>query len=61
MSAAVLERRLTRAGWLIVAGLLVELAVSTLLHPLAFVAFAVVAAPLVLAGVALFLWALVAG
>ncbi|MEQ1759397.1 MAG: hypothetical protein ABL986_13835 [Vicinamibacterales bacterium] len=61
MSTALLERRLSWAGWLIASGLVVELAVATLVHPLAFVTFAVVTVPLVLAGVALFLWALVAG
>ncbi len=61
MSSASLERRLSWAGWLIASGLAVELAVSTLVHPLAFVTFAVVTCPLVLAGVLLFLWALVAG
>jgi len=59
MSASLLERRLSWSGWLIASGLAVELAVSTLVHPLAFVAFAVVACPLVVAGILLFLWALV--
>ena len=53
------ERRLEWAGALITAGLLTEIAVSAWVHPLAFVTFAVVACPLVVAGMLLFLWSLV--
>ena len=55
-----LEQRLGRAGFLIAAGLIVEIAASSLIHPLAFVAFLLVACPLVIAGMLLFLWGLVA-
>jgi hypothetical protein len=55
-----LEQRLGKAGLLIAAGLIVEIAASSLIHPLAFVAFLLVACPLVVAGMLLFLWALVA-
>ncbi len=61
MTPVPLERRLSWAGWLIASGLAVELAVVTVAHPLAFIAFALLACPLVLAGIVLFLWALVAG
>jgi len=54
------EKRLTWAGFLVGIGLLVELLVSSWIHPLAFITFAVVACPLVFAGMLLFLWALVA-
>ena len=55
-----IESRLVWAGSLVVAGLIVEIASSTWNHPLAFVAFLVVACPLVVLGMLLFLWALVA-
>ena len=55
-----LEQRLGKAGLLIVAGLIVEIAASSFIQPLAFVAFLLVACPLVVAGMLLFLWALVA-
>lgn len=55
-----LEKRIRYAGVLIVAGLALEIATSSFIHPLAFVAFTVVACPLVLAGMLLFLWTLVA-
>jgi hypothetical protein len=55
---ATLERRLLRAGFLVGAGLIIEIAVSTWLHPLAFVAFLALSCPLVLAGMLLFLFAL---
>ncbi len=54
-----LERRIRWAGGLIAAGLVVELAVSSWVHPLAFVTFALVACPLVGGGVLTFLWALI--
>lgn len=53
-----LERRLTIAGLLIAGGLLIETVAAAFVHPLAFVAFVVVACPLVLAGMLLFLWTL---
>ena len=54
-----LEQRITRAGLLIAGGLLVETVASTFVHPLAFVTFLMVACPLVVAGMLLFLWTLV--
>lgn len=60
MSAPLIERRIGWAGALVATGLLVEIAVSSWVHPMAFVSFAVVACPLVVAGMMLFLWALVA-
>jgi hypothetical protein len=54
-----IERRLEWAGGLITAGLLVEIATSAWLHPLAFVTFATIACPLAGAGMLLFLWSLV--
>jgi hypothetical protein len=56
MSTETIERRLWWASWLIATGLLVEVSVSGWVHPLAFVTFAVVACPLVTAGMLLFLW-----
>lgn len=49
------------SGALIAAGLLVELAVGSWVHPLAFVTFALVACPLVIVGMVLFFWSLVVG
>jgi hypothetical protein len=59
MSALSVERRLRFAGGLVAAGLVVEIAVSSWVHPLAFVTFAVVACPLVGLGMVVFLWSLV--
>ena len=53
------ERHLEWSAGLITAGLMVEIAVSAWVHPLAFVTFALVACPLVAAGMLLFLWSLV--
>jgi hypothetical protein len=55
----VLERRLTKAGLLIAGGLTIEIVATAFVHPLAFVTFLVIACPLVLAGMLLFLWTLV--
>jgi hypothetical protein len=54
-----LERRLTWAGWLIVCGLVVQLATLIAVHPLAFVTFLLVTCPLVIVGMLLYLHALV--
>jgi len=54
-----IERHLEWAAGLTAAGLVVEIAVSRWIHPLAFVTFALVACPLVAAGMLLFLWSLV--
>lgn len=55
-----IERVIWWSAVLIAAGLGVELALSWSGHPLTFIAFLLVACPLVLAGVLLFLWSLVA-
>jgi hypothetical protein len=60
MAEPLIERRLWWAGLLIATGLAVQLAVSQWMHPLAFVTFLVVACPVVAAGIAVYLWALVA-
>ena len=61
MTAPSIERRLGWAGWLVATGLVVEIAVSSWVHPLVFVTFLLVAGPLVAAGMLLFLWGIVAG
>jgi len=53
------ERRLRWAGVLIAVGLIIQLTTFIWLHPLAFIAFAVIGCPLVAAGVLLFLYSLV--
>ena len=57
--APVLEKRLRLAGMLICAGLLVLLLSLIKVHALSFMAFAMVACPLVLAGIVLFLYSIV--
>ena len=59
MSPDRIEPRIRLAGSLIIAGLLVQALSLLKIHPLAFVAFLAVGCPLVLAGVILFLYALV--
>ena len=54
-----IERFLRWAGGLVTAGLITELAVSTWFHPLAFMTFVLVACPLILTGMTVFLWGLV--
>ena len=54
-----IETRLTWAGALVASGLVVQVAAAAWIHPLAFVAFLLIACPLVAAGVLTFLWALV--
>ncbi len=54
-----IESRLRWAGLLIAVGLLVQLMTFFWIHPLAFMAFALIACPLVAAGVLLFLYSLV--
>ena len=53
------ETRIRRAAALICAGLLVLLLTLIRIHPLAFVAFAVIGCPLVLVGILLFLFSIV--
>ncbi len=58
MISDAIEKGLFRSGLLISLGLVVELAMSWSVHPLAFVTFALIACPLVAAGILLFLWTL---
>jgi hypothetical protein len=60
MDDQVIDGRLRWAGLLVAVGLVLQLSVSMWIHPLAFVAFLLVACPLVVAGMLIFLWALVA-
>ncbi|MEP7355282.1 MAG: hypothetical protein ABI824_18780 [Acidobacteriota bacterium] len=60
MEITPIESRIRLAGLLIGAGLLLALATMLQIHPLAFVTFAVLGCPLICAGVALYLWSLVA-
>lgn len=61
MTHTTLETRLRWAGILIALGLIVQVATLWKVHPLAFVAFLLVACPLTAAGVLLFLFAIVRG
>ena len=58
-ATARVESRIRLAAALICAGLLVLLFTLIRIHPLAFVAFAVIGCPLVLAGILLFLFSIV--
>lgn len=58
-ATARIETHIRLAAALICAGLLVLLLTLIRIHPLAFVAFAVVGCPLVLAGILLFLYSIV--
>jgi len=53
------EKRLRWAGLLIALGLAVQLATFIWIHPLAFIVFAAIGCPLVLAGVLLYLYSIV--
>lgn len=55
----VLERRIRIAAMLVSLGLLVLLITLVRIHPLAFVAFAVIGVPLILAGVLVFLYSII--
>jgi len=54
-----LEKRLRWAGLLIALGLLVQLLTFIRIHPLSFMAFAMIGCPLVLAGMVLYLYSIV--
>jgi fatty-acid desaturase len=54
-----IERRLRWSGFLIALGLIVQLTTFIWIHPLAFIAFAVISCPLTAAGILLFLYSLV--
>jgi hypothetical protein len=56
---AIVERRIRLAAALICLGLLVLLITLFRVHPLAFVAFAVIGCPLVLGGIFLYLYSIV--
>jgi archaellum biogenesis protein FlaJ (TadC family) len=58
-AAPPLEKRLRWAGLLIALGLAVQLLTFIWIHPLAFMAFALIGCPLVLAGMLVCLYALV--
>jgi hypothetical protein len=51
-----LEGGLRGSGYLVAAGLAVQIGASWWQHPLSFIVFAAVACPLVVIGVLLFLW-----
>jgi predicted Abi (CAAX) family protease len=55
-----IEKRLRWAGLLISVGLTTQLITFIWIHPLAFMAFAGISCPLVVAGILLFLYSLVA-
>lgn len=58
-TAPLVEKRIRVAALLTCLGLLVVLLTLLRVHPLAFVAFAVIACPLALAGILLFLYSIV--
>jgi hypothetical protein len=60
MNDRAIETRLRWAGLLVALGLVFQVCVAWWIHPLAFVAFLLVACPLVVAGMLVFLWTLVA-
>ena len=59
MPPSAMDRRLRTAGVIITLGLLIQLSSLLWSHPTAFLAFAFLGGPLVLAGVAIFLYSLV--
>jgi hypothetical protein len=61
MEIPVVEKRVKWASLLIAAGLLVQMLALVRVHPLSFVAFAVVGCPLVAAGIVFYLLSLVPG
>jgi len=58
-SPPVIEMKIKWSGTLIAAGLLVQLASLTKIHPLSFVAFLLIGCPLVAAGIIVYLVSLV--
>ena len=60
MAASPIEKRIRRAAVLICVGLIVQLLCLIRTYPLLFMTFLVVGCPLMLAGVVLFLYSLVA-
>lgn len=59
LPSSLIEKRLRLAGVLVCLGLLVLLLTLIHIHPSAFVAFILVACPLVFAGIVLFLYSIV--
>jgi hypothetical protein len=59
METSPVEKRLWLPGLMIVVGLIVQFAASLFIHPLAFVAFLLMACPLVASGVLLYLYTLI--
>ncbi|PYU95929.1 MAG: hypothetical protein DMG25_03115 [Acidobacteria bacterium] len=60
MTVPFIERQIKRGGVLIALGLVVQLLTFASVHPLAFVVFLLAGCPLVAAGIALYLYSLVA-
>ena len=60
MTVPFIERQIKRGGLLIALGLVVQLLTFASVHPLAFVVFLLAGCPLVAAGIALYLYSLVA-
>ena len=60
MAVPAIESRIRWAGELVVAGLVVQLFTMYWAHPLAFMAFLIIGCPLMLAGILLYLYSLVA-
>lgn len=60
MSALPIERRIRASGFLIAAGLFIQILTLCWTHPLAFMSFLLIGCPLVAAGMLLFLYSLVA-
>lgn len=59
MTATRTERRIRWAGFLIAAGLVVQMLSLISIHPLAFMSFLMIGCPLVAAGILLFLYSIV--
>jgi hypothetical protein len=59
MRLPVIERRIRRAGLLIVCGLVIQMITLIFVHPLAFMAFLLISCPLVAIGIVLFLYSIV--
>jgi uncharacterized membrane protein len=59
MGAPAIERKIRWSGLLVCIGLIVQLVTMAWAHPLSFMAFLTFGAPLMLAGVGLFLYSLV--
>jgi hypothetical protein len=59
MTQRLIERRIRWSGRLIAVGLIVQMLTLLATHPLAFICFALVGCPLVVAGISIFLYSLV--